>query len=156
MTELTRRDAVYVLHLGDGENRFTLDWIHQTHAHLDEVVRAPAPLVTIASGKFYSNGLDLSWLLDNGDRAAEYVGRVQQLFARLLTLQVATIAAVSGHAFGTGGMLAMAHDWRFMRSDRGFVCFPEVDIKIASMSNRLCTNACARIRANACGTLTSR
>jgi len=130
MTELTRRDGVYVLHLGDDENRFTLDWIQQIHAHLDEVVHAPAPLVTTASGKFYSNGLDLPWLLDNGDRMADYVGGVQQLFARVLTLPVATIAAVSGHAFGAGGMLAMAHDWRLMRSDRGFLCFPEVDIKI--------------------------
>ena len=27
-------------------------------------------------------------------------------------------------------MLAMAHDWRLMRNDRGFFCFPEVDIQI--------------------------
>jgi enoyl-CoA hydratase/carnithine racemase len=27
-------------------------------------------------------------------------------------------------------MLAMAHDYRTMRSDRGFFCFPEVDIRI--------------------------
>jgi enoyl-CoA hydratase/carnithine racemase len=27
-------------------------------------------------------------------------------------------------------MLAMAHDWRILRSDRGYLCFPEVDIKI--------------------------
>ena len=27
-------------------------------------------------------------------------------------------------------MLAMAHDYRVMRSDRGFFCFPEVDIHI--------------------------
>jgi len=130
MTELTQHDGVYVLHLGDDENRFTLDWIQQTHAHLDEVVNAPAPLVTTASGKFYSNGLDLEWVLSNSDRMAEYVGPVQELFARVLTLPVPTIAALQGHAFGAGSMLAMAHDWRLMRRDRGFFCFPEVDIKI--------------------------
>jgi enoyl-CoA hydratase/carnithine racemase len=27
-------------------------------------------------------------------------------------------------------MLALAHDFRVMRSDRGFFCFPEVDIRI--------------------------
>jgi enoyl-CoA hydratase/carnithine racemase len=27
-------------------------------------------------------------------------------------------------------MLALAHDWRTMRSDRGFFCLPEVDIRI--------------------------
>ena len=32
--------------------------------------------------------------------------------------------------FGAGAMLAMAHDVRVMRADRGFFCFPEVDIRI--------------------------
>ncbi len=41
-----------------------------------------------------------------------------------------TVAAINGHAFGAGAMLAMAHDWRVMRGDRGFFCFPEVDIQI--------------------------
>jgi enoyl-CoA hydratase/carnithine racemase len=130
MTELTQQDGVHVLHLGDDENRFTLDWMQRMHAHLDEVVNAPAPLVTTATGKFYSNGLDLEWVLRNGDRLGEYVGRVHELFARVLTLPVPTVAAISGHAFGAGAMLAMAHDWRLMRGDRGFFCFPEVDIKI--------------------------
>jgi enoyl-CoA hydratase/carnithine racemase len=130
MTELAQQGGVYVLHLGDDENRFTLDWMQRMHAHLDEVVNAPSPLVTTAAGKFYSNGLDLEWLLGNGDRLGEYVGRVHELFARVLTLPVPTVAAISGHAFGAGAMLAMAHDWRLMRGDRGFFCFPEVDIKI--------------------------
>lgn len=130
MTELTQRDGVHVLHLGEDENRFSLGWLEQMHGHLDDVVNAPAPLVTTGGGKFYSNGLDLDWVLRNGDRMAEYVGRVQDLLARTLTLPVPTIAAISGHAFGAGAMLAMAHDWRVMRGDRGYVCFPEVDIKI--------------------------
>lgn len=130
MTELTRQDGVYVLHIGQDENRFTLDWLQQMHVHLDAVAGDPAPLVTTASGKFYTNGLDLEWVLSNLDRMAEYVGRVQELFARILTLPVPTVAAISGHAFGAGAMLAMAHDWRLMRSDRGFFCFPEVDIKV--------------------------
>jgi enoyl-CoA hydratase/carnithine racemase len=41
-----------------------------------------------------------------------------------------TAAALNGHAFGAGAMLAMAHDYRVMRADRGFFCFPEVDIRI--------------------------
>jgi enoyl-CoA hydratase/carnithine racemase len=55
---------------------------------------------------------------------------VQQLLARVLVSPVPTVAAVNGHAFGAGAMLAMAHDFRVMRVDRGYFCFPEVDIRI--------------------------
>jgi enoyl-CoA hydratase/carnithine racemase len=56
--------------------------------------------------------------------------RVQGMLARFLTLPVPTAAAVVGHAFGAGAMLALAHDFRVMRADRGYFCFPEVDIRI--------------------------
>jgi enoyl-CoA hydratase/carnithine racemase len=48
----------------------------------------------------------------------------------MLTLPIPTAAAVVGHAFGAGAMLAVAHDFRVMRADRGYFCFPEVDINI--------------------------
>jgi Delta3-Delta2-enoyl-CoA isomerase len=118
---------VTVLHLGDDENRFSPEWLHRVHSTLDEVEDV---LVTTGGGKFYSNGLDLDWLMANGDKAAEYVAEVQELFARVLTLPVPTVAAINGHAFGAGAMLAMAHDFRVMRSDRGYFCFPEADITI--------------------------
>lgn len=55
---------------------------------------------------------------------------MQGLLARFLTLPIPTAAAVVGHAFGAGAMLAVAHDFRVMRNDRGYFCFPEVDIQI--------------------------
>ncbi len=87
-------------------------------------------LVTTASGKFFSNGLDLEWLGAHGDRLPSYVIEVHQLFARVLALPVPSVAAVQGHAFAGGGMLALAHDFRVMRADRGYFCLPEVDINI--------------------------
>jgi enoyl-CoA hydratase/carnithine racemase len=48
----------------------------------------------------------------------------------MLTFPLPTAAAVVGHAFGAGAMLAVAHDFRMMRADRGYFCFPEVDINI--------------------------
>ena len=120
-------DPVSVLHFGDNENRFSPDWLQAVHSFLDGVEGA---LVTTGGGKFYSNGLDLEWLMAHGDQASRYVADVQELFARVLTLPIPTVAAVNGHAFGAGAMLAMAHDFRVMRADRGYFCFPEADINI--------------------------
>lgn len=127
---LTQHDGIHVLDLGDTENRFHPDWLSEIESALDAVIADPAPLVTTAAGKFFSNGLDLEWLGANGDQMGVYVSRIEALFAKVLTLPVPTVAAVNGHAFGGGAMLAIAHDWRIMRSDRGYFCFPEVDIQI--------------------------
>jgi enoyl-CoA hydratase/carnithine racemase len=127
---LTQQEGVYVLDIGDTENRFSPDWMTSVNDALDKVVAAPAPLVLTGTGKFYSNGLDLDWLGQNADQFEPYVAKVQALLARLLVLPVPTATAINGHAFGAGAMLAMTLDWRIMREDRGFFCFPEVDIQI--------------------------
>jgi enoyl-CoA hydratase/carnithine racemase len=129
--ELHYEEKIAVLDLGDDENRFSPVFLDEINAHLDEIVGAGTQgLVTTGGGKFYSNGLDLDWLMSHGDQTQWYVGRVQGMLARFLTLPIPTAAAVVGHAFGAGAMLALAHDFRVMRADRGFFCFPEVDIRI--------------------------
>lgn len=132
MPNLTRTGDVFVLDLGDTENRFHPDWLVQVTAALDEVVAAEGPraLVTAATGKFWSNGLDLDWLSKNGDKFPEYAAAVHELLARMVELPVPTVAALQGHTFAAGAMLALAHDFRVMRADRGFFCLPEVDINI--------------------------
>lgn len=128
---LSHRDAVTVLDLGDDENRFSPGWLDEVGAALDSVLAGPATaLVVTATGKFFSNGLDVDWVMADASRWPAYVDRVQALFSRTLTLPVPTVAAVNGHAFGAGAMIAIACDFRVMREDRGFVCFPEVDIRI--------------------------
>ncbi|KAB1142381.1 enoyl-CoA hydratase/isomerase family protein [Streptomyces luteolifulvus] len=132
MPTLDRQDSVFVLDLGDGENRFHPDWISSVDAALDEVEKAEGPraLVTAATGKIYSNGLDLDWLFAHADQYQEYVVSVHALFARMLRLPVITVAALQGHTFAAGAMFSLAHDFRVMRADRGFWCLPEADINI--------------------------
>lgn len=128
---ITSDDSIAILDLGDGENRFSPEFLDDIDQALDRALADGAQaLVTTAGAKFYSNGLDLEWLGAHSDQGTWYVGRVHRLLARVLTLQVPTAAAVVGHAFGAGAMLALAHDFRVMRTDRGFFCLPEVDIRI--------------------------
>jgi enoyl-CoA hydratase/carnithine racemase len=132
MPTLDRDGDVFILNLGDDENRFGLAWLAQTQAHLDTVATADGPkaLVTTATGKYFSNGLDLDWLGANADKFVDYVNSVHALLARPLALGVPSVAAIQGHCFAAGAMFALAHDFRVMRTDRGFFCLPEVDISI--------------------------
>jgi enoyl-CoA hydratase/carnithine racemase len=132
VASLDRDGEVYLLDLGETENRFHPDWLADVQRHLTVVEAADGPraLVTAARGKFFSNGLDLDWLANNGERLLDYVIEVHALLARVLAMPVPTVAAIQGHAFAGGGMLALAHDFRVMRADRGFFCLPEVDINL--------------------------
>jgi enoyl-CoA hydratase/carnithine racemase len=124
-------DKIAILNLGDDENRFSLGFLEEIDSCITDVVDSGAHgLVTTGGGKFYSNGLDLDWVASHGERAQWYFGQVQGMLARVLTLPIPTASAVVGHAFGGGAMLALAHDFRAMRADRGYFCFPEVDIRI--------------------------
>src|SRR3569833_2815746 len=124
MPTLDRRDDVYLLDLGGDENRFHPDWLTAVDALLDEVEKSDEPraLVTKATGKFWSNGLDLEWLFAHPDEYAAYSVRVHALLARMLSLPIVTVAALQGHTFAAGAMQSLCHDLRVMRSNRGFWC----------------------------------
>lgn len=132
MPTLLRDGDVFLLNLGSDENRFNPPWVEAVTAALDEVEAADGPkaLVTHAEGKFWSNGLDLAWIGEHQEQAQGFIDTVHELFARMLLLAAPSIAAVQGHCFAAGAMLAQAHDQRVMRKDRGFWCTPEVDIHI--------------------------
>lgn len=131
MPTLTRDDDIAVLHLGDDENKLNRDWVDSVNSCLDELTDQPAAaLVTTATGKYWSTGLDLDWLGANSDIAQAFLDDVERLLARVLLLPTATVAAIQGHAFAAGGMLALAHDIRVMREDRGYFCLPEIDLPL--------------------------
>lgn len=132
MPELTNDNELYLLNLGDGENRFTPTWIAEVGAALDVVANAEGPraLITSATGKYWSNGLDLDWLGSHPEELGPYVASVQALYARLLTMPAPSVAVLQGHTYAAGAMLALSHDVRIMRADRGFFCLPEVNIGI--------------------------
>jgi Delta3-Delta2-enoyl-CoA isomerase len=132
MTSLDRRGNVFVLTLGEDENRFHPERLTAINAALDEVDAAEGAkaVVTTGVGKFYSNGLDLDFMAANPAAAESNLHDVHALFARVLTFPAPIVAALQGHTFAAGAMLALAHDLAVMRSDRGYFCLPEVDLGI--------------------------
>lgn len=139
MIELTRTGDVFTLTMNAGENRWNTTFVRAFADTLDEVAEstgAAALVTTSASDKFFSNGLDLDWVRDPaaypaaGDRAP-FADEFMKLMARIITFPIPTVAAINGHAFGAGFMLALCHDVRVMRADRGFVCANEMQLGLA-------------------------
>ena len=132
MITLENTEGVYVLTMDSDENRMNQEWLDGFNSSLDQADASDdlVALVTTGSGKFFSNGLDLDWLMSGGVNMPEFVSDVERLFARVLAAPYITVAACNGHTFAAGAMLALCHDFRIMRSDRGFFCLPEVDIGI--------------------------
>jgi enoyl-CoA hydratase/carnithine racemase len=138
MVELDQRGEVFVLTFTAGENRWNTTFVRAIDAALDavEASTGPAALVTAsADAKFFSNGLDLDWMRSRdehpgGDRKV-FAEEAMTLFGRMITFPVPTVCAIGGHAFGAGLMIALCHDVRVMRADRGYLCANEVELGMA-------------------------
>lgn len=128
---VTYTDDVAVLSLGSGEGRFNPESVLAIDACLDEILASNAKaLVTVADSKIWSNGLHTDWLFANPNDAGEAIRRAEELLGRFLAFPITTVAAIGGHCFAAGVFLAVAHDVRIMRADRGFICLPEVDMGV--------------------------
>jgi enoyl-CoA hydratase/carnithine racemase len=136
--EITQDEHVAIVRLNDGENRFNPTFLDALLGALESVeadTEATTLVVTAGHEKIFSNGIDLEWLvpvIQSGDvaTAKKFFYQLNQLFRRVVTYPLTTVAAISGHAFAGGAILSCAFDFRYMRSDRGYFCFPEVDLGI--------------------------
>ena len=130
--------SIAVLTMNSGENRFNMEFIGEFLAALDTIEHeTDADVLVVKSGdaKIFCNGIDLDWLMPiaqaNDTKAiVAFCYKLNSLLKRLLLYPMATIAAINGHAFAGGAIMCCCFDFRFMRSDRGFFCFPEVDLGI--------------------------
>ena len=136
--DYTLDESVAVVALNDGENRFNPDFLNGFLDVLDVIehqTEARTLVVHSTHEKIFSNGIDLEWLvpiIQKGDvpAAKDFFFLLNKLLLRLVTYPAVTIAAITGHAFAGGAIMACTFDFRLMRSDRGFLCLPEVDLGI--------------------------
>ncbi|KAJ1677711.1 hypothetical protein EV182_005591 [Spiromyces aspiralis] len=138
-TPVPDHPTLFLMTLHNGvENRFTfemVDAINQALDYIDTVMDSlpdskaniGGALITTGRGKFYSNGLNMKIIQT---QFQEFNPRYYKLIARVLMFRLPTVAALNGHAFAGGCMFALAHDYRIMREDRGYICMNEVDIPL--------------------------
>jgi Delta3-Delta2-enoyl-CoA isomerase len=138
LVDYTIQGHVALVTLNDRDNRFNPPFLDKLLEALDQIetrTQARTLLIQSTHEKIFSNGIDLDWLQpilqqNNLSVARQFFHQLNRLFKRLLTYPLVTVGAITGHAFGGGAILACAFDFRFMRSDRGFFCLPEVDVGV--------------------------
>ncbi len=132
--KLTRVDKVQVLTWNDGGkgNVFNDESVGEWSAVLDQLESTPgntALVIASEDPKFFSSGLDVFWVMQQPD-VKPFINRLENFFIRLGLLNMPVIAAINGHAYAGGAVLACAADFRYMRADRGRFCFSEVKVGI--------------------------
>ena len=136
MYEYTLDEQVALLTMNEG--KFNMTSLTEFLLVLNEIEKdtdAKALIVRSSDEKIWSAGLDLEWLLplaQKGERSVTdvFTARLVELLKTILFYPMITVAAITGHAFAGGAVLACCFDFRFMRKGRGYLCFPEVDIGI--------------------------
>ncbi|KAK9056031.1 hypothetical protein SSX86_027118 [Deinandra increscens subsp. villosa] len=132
MCSLEKRGNLFVLTLtGDGADEHRLDSalissirtalldakVHSTHGSV---------FITVANGKFFSNGLALDPASSPSTSILELSEVYRSMLADFVSLPMPTISVVTGHAVGGGLGLAICHDYVFMSRGHGVLWMNEV------------------------------
>lgn len=133
---LDKQQSTYVLNLTNGnqENALNKAVLEEYFAIFDEIEsdkNNACLIIRSEHPKTFCNGLDLAWLMQQSlEGKKAFTLQLENMLLRLALLNLPVIAEIGGNAYAGGAILASACDFRFMRSDRGRFCFPEVHLGI--------------------------
>ncbi|KAJ9096434.1 hypothetical protein QFC21_005256 [Naganishia friedmannii] len=120
LTESMLKQLLEALDQVELEWRQQSDWSQQ----FDAKRKGGALILTSEITKFFSNGLDYENSIKNPNFHREVFNPVS---VRLLTFPMVTIAAINGHAFAGGYMMALLCDFRLITDGRAWCCMNEID-----------------------------
>ena len=140
-----KQNDIAVITMCNEANRQNLVFAEQMNHCLDQILEEKSIfsiVLTSSDEKNFSQGIDVEWLKrkfieQDYDSIKTFMYEMNTIFKRLLLMPLPVIAAINGHAFGNGAILSCACDFRFMRKDKGFFCFPEVDVNIPFLPGML-------------------
>ncbi len=133
-----KQNEIAVITMCNGANRQNLVFAEQMNSCLDQILEDKtlfSIVLTSSDEKNFSQGVDVEWLSQkfieqDFDSVKNFMYGMNNVFKRFLLMPLPVIAAINGHAYGNGSILSCACDFRFMTKDKGFFCFPEVDVNI--------------------------
>ena len=137
----TEENVALITMSHEAENRLNGPFTQELRDVLGEMDKDDSVKALVITGeheKFFCNGLDLNWMIQqNRKDLQEFLINMTQLLKDTALLGKPMIGAINGHAFGLGCIWSSGFDFRIMREDRGWACFPEMDINIPFLPGML-------------------
>ena len=134
MIDYKKEDGIHLVTMNNGANTICPDWQIRMLEILDIVEQdcgQGTAMVLTGVDKAFNTGVNLEAASQFKEQDVVLFGtRMLEIFRRYLILPCPTVAALNGHAFAGGAMLALTCDFRIMREDRGWICLSEVDVGV--------------------------
>jgi len=134
MLEIAHRNDVAIMTMAHGKaNAFDLEFSNALTAALEDLVRSQAKAIVItARGNIFSAGVDLLRVTDGGaGYLAEFLPAVSRAFETVFTCPKPVVAAINGHAFAGGCIVACAADRRLKARGTARIGMPEVLVGVS-------------------------
>ncbi|MEK6303565.1 MAG: enoyl-CoA hydratase/isomerase family protein [Acidobacteriota bacterium] len=132
--EVDRDDELLIITLARGKaNPLNAAMVEELITAFGDAASEDVRGVVFASNrpKFFSSGFDVGEVFEyDRDRMKEFFGRFIDLYEAMMQLPKPVVAAVSGHAFAGGAVLALACDSRVMAEGEFGFALNEVNLGI--------------------------
>ena len=110
-------------------NPLVLSELSSIFDRIEAEITTLAGSVITGEGKYFCNGIDVSYIQKHPENANSVQKGVEKLMARILSLGLVTVALINGHAAGAGAIISLCCDYRVM-NDRGLFVLPAVELGI--------------------------
>ncbi|KAK5579042.1 hypothetical protein RB653_008720 [Dictyostelium firmibasis] len=133
--EKENNKKILLLRMNDNENRFNpinLKYINQALDYIESIDDCCCLITTGTNeSKYYSLGLDLEWVKPRGKSSFfNLLYDLSVLLERILMFPIPTISCINGHSYAGGAIFSLAHDFRVMNDNKGFICVNAIDNNI--------------------------
>ena len=133
--EVSQQGDISIAYLNYNEqNRFDLKLLEALDQQLDTFAEDDSVKTVIFTGKeqkFFSNGLNVRWMVQQSPEEQQaFFIKMHHLMHKTFLFPKPLIGCINGHNFGLGAIWSCAFDFRLMNGEKGWTCFPEIDVGV--------------------------
>jgi enoyl-CoA hydratase/carnithine racemase len=122
LMSLRNEGNVAIISMDKGKNANNLEFAHQLLDLLkqaEEKKTNKALIITSSDEKNWSQGIDVPWMMvsiqtGKHDDVKEFLHTMDACYTKMMQYPMPIIAAINGHVFGNGCIIACACDFRFI------------------------------------------